>query len=115
MGDAEISQDEFYCSKSVVRVEWWLHDCDLPDRLTWARVRVFSDGSADACFGEQATLYGFRDEDNAGYLLSEDEYVRLSSLDELDKKPYGVAWASPIPPRWSEQANQRFEYRGTHP
>ena len=32
---------------TVVEISWWLDWSALPERLLWARLRVFADGSAD--------------------------------------------------------------------
>jgi hypothetical protein len=48
------------------------------------RLRVFSDGSADAAFDE-SKVYGFDDRKYAGYFLGEDEYMPLNSMDQQDE------------------------------
>jgi hypothetical protein len=94
-------------------VEWWLHDCDLPS-LTWARLRVFNDGTADACWADRAKLYGFAAREFAGYFLAEDEYLRFSGLDKSDALDRGVDLASIEPPVWTDSPEQPFEYLGTY-
>jgi hypothetical protein len=107
-----MAKDDFYLGKSVAKVEWWLSDCELPG-LTWARLRVFDDGSADSCFGECDTLYGFEDEEYAGYLLSEDEYIRFTGMDEEDEREYGIKPSDVSPPTWVDRSDQKFKYLGT--
>jgi hypothetical protein len=81
-----ITKQEFYQKKRIATVEWWLDDCDLPERLTWARLRVFSDGTADSCFGEEGKLYGFKNKAYASYILSEDEFICFERMDEEDEQ-----------------------------
>ena len=103
---------EFYQSKQVVSVERWLHDCDLP-ALTWARLRVFTDGTADACWADGGTLYGFDEQRFADYFLAKDENRRLACMDEDDELEYGIRLADVRPPFWSDRLDQAFEYLGT--
>ncbi len=109
----DLSKEEFYQNKSIVKIEWWLHSCDLPS-LTWARLQVFSDGTADSCFDPNDTLYGFSTRDSASHFLSEDEFIELSQMDHDDEKEYGFVIASIIPPVWPSDSNQEFEYLGTY-
>lgn len=104
---------EFYRSKRVKMVEWWLSSCDLPE-LIWARVRVFDDGTADSAFSPRDTLYGFENRDYAGYILSEDEFTRFSGLDAEDEREYGIQLATIKPPEWVDDPDQPFEYLGTY-
>lgn len=108
-----MTKKEFYRDKQIVSVEWRLHEPDLPE-LTWARLRVFDDGTADACFSENDTLYGFEHQDYAGYLLSEDEYIRLNCLDEEDGKEFRIRLTEIQRPIWQEGSDQLFEYLGTY-
>jgi hypothetical protein len=109
-----MTKTEFYRDKRVAEVEWWLHDCDLPGSLTWARLRVFDDGSADATFGPREKLHGFENRDYASYILSEDEFVCFNLMDTEDEREYGVRLAGIKPPHWEEDPDQPFEYLGTY-
>ena len=68
----------FHHSKRVAEVEWWLEWAALPDRITWGRVRVFEDGTADVSFGPEGGIYGFENRIYAGYFLSEDDFFAAS-------------------------------------
>ena len=104
---------QFYSAAGpVARVEWRLHESDLPSPR-WARMRVFANGTADVCWGDGGTLYGFDQPEFAGSFLSEDEYCRLSMLDAEDEKQFGVRLSDLIPPIWSD-AGSGFEYLGTY-
>jgi hypothetical protein len=104
----------FYDGKEIAEVEWWLHSCDLPDHLTWARLRVFDDGTADSTFGPSGKLYGFENREYASYILSEDEYECFNRMDEEDEREYGIRLVEVQPPRWEEDPDQPFEYLGTY-
>jgi hypothetical protein len=108
-----MTKDSFYRGKQVVTIEWWVSDCDLP-RLVWARLRVFGDGTADACCEEGGTLFGFNEQPFAGYFLAEDEYRRFACMDEDDEREYGIRLAEIRPPSWSDRPDQPFEYLGTY-
>lgn len=108
-----MTKAEFYRDKQVASVEWWLDDCALP-ALTWARLRVFADGTADACFEDGGTLYGFDHPRSAHYFLAEDEYRRLCSMDDEDDREHGVRFAELKPPKWADRSSQEFKYFGTY-
>ena len=109
-----MTKGEFYSGKHVIEVEWWLHDCDLPQHLTWARLRVFNDGTADSTFGPESKLYGFENRDYASYILSEDEYACFNRMDAEDEQAYGIRLAEVHPPQWPDNPDQPFEYLGTY-
>jgi hypothetical protein len=109
-----MTKDEFYRSKAVVSTEWWLDTGWLPDTLSWARLRVFNDGSADACWAEGDRLYGFDDRQFARYFLSEDEYDRFDTMDAEDELEYGIVVATIEPPSWVDRVDQAFEYLGQY-
>lgn len=69
-----IDKHSFYEGKALEKVEWWLSYCSEYPDLAWARLRLFSDGSADAAF-EESKVYGFDSREYAVYFLSEDEYI----------------------------------------
>jgi hypothetical protein len=108
-----VEKADFTRGKRVVSVEWWLDECAFPS-LVWARLRVYSDGSADACWDEGTTLYGFTSRQFASYFLSEDEYTRLDTLDDDDAREFGLALSAIVPPVWSDPEEQPFEYLGTY-
>ena len=104
---------DFYTGKAVKQTEWWLHSCDLP-ALTWGRLRVFNDGTADCCFEEGGNLYGFENRNYASYILSEDEYIRFETMGKEDEKEYDISLAGITPPEWQGNQEQEFEYLGTY-
>ncbi len=108
-----MTADEFYRGKEVCETEWWLHSCDLPSQQ-WARLRVFNDGSADSCFGPNETLFGFDNRNYAGYILSEDEYIRFNDMDQEEESQYGIVLAATTPPEWPSVEGQEFKYLGTY-
>jgi hypothetical protein len=108
-----ISKADFYRGKVVAKVLWYLHDPDLPAKLNWARLRVFSDGSADSTFAD-GPLYGFDNEAYAGYILTEDEYVCFSTFDDEDERDTGIRTADIVPPDWSDAPDRPFEYLGIY-
>ncbi len=108
-----MTKEEFYRNKTITSIDWWLDDCALP-KLVWVRRRVFSDGTADACWEEGGTLYGFDESRFAGYFLSEDEYRRLSSFDSEDECEFGLRLSEIEPPVFVDQEDQAFRYLGVY-
>jgi len=106
-----VNANAFYSGKTLAKVEWWLSPCPYPE-LYWGRLRVFSDGSADAAFDE-ADVYGFDDQNYAGYFLGEDEYTPLASLDAQDEEHLRVRVSELTPPTWSDTP-ARFHYLGVY-
>lgn len=104
----------FYEGKTVAKVEWRLSDCSEYPNLLWARLRVLSDGSADAAFFGESLVYGFDREEYASYFLSEDEYIPVDSMDEEDEANIGVKRADLSPPAWPDDADAEFKYLGTY-
>lgn len=104
----------FSHSKRVTEVEWWLEWAALPHRLTWGRLRVFEDGTADVSFGPDGGIYGFDSREYAGYFLSEDEFSPLGSMDEEDEAEYGIVLGALEPPAWEDNDDQKFQYFGTY-
>jgi hypothetical protein len=85
--------------KVLLKEEWWLDwyvDQQFLD-VTWARIQVFSDLSAEVFDMDGRTMY-FEDEALADNELSEDEYRRFDDLDEEDEKDLGVSLADLEPP-----------------
>jgi hypothetical protein len=108
-----VDEHAFYSGKVLSEVEWWIASGSsrFPD-LAWARLRVFSDGSADAAFDESST-YGFDDRKFAGYFLGEDEYGPLANLDADDEQEIGAKRSEMSPPSWSDTTT-KFKYLGTY-
>lgn len=104
----------FHHWKRVAEVEWWLERAALPQRLTWGRLRVFEDGTADVTFGPDGRLYGFENRTYAGYFLAEDEFSSLSTMDREDEAEYGVVLRDLHPPMWEDNGDQDFEYLGKY-
>jgi hypothetical protein len=77
-----MNKHSFYEGKTLTKVEWWLSYCSEYPDLLWARLRVFSDGSADAAF-EELKVYGFDSREYASYFLSEDEYTSFELTEIL--------------------------------
>jgi hypothetical protein len=96
------TRKEFYRGKQVVREEWFVHDGDL---VSWARLRVFSDGMADVW--EHGQLWGFVNEACARFSIREGHYVhpsRVASTGETLRSE---------PPREQADANdQPFHWGG---
>lgn len=109
-----MTKAEFYKNKSVAETEWWLNAESLPD-LVWARLRVFSDGTADACFAEGVTLYGFENRAHAANLLATDDFSRFSDWGEEEEDEFGISLAKIELPHWVDSPDQDFVYTGTYP
>jgi hypothetical protein len=95
-------------------VLWYLHDNDVPENLSWARLRVFDDDSADCTFSNEGVAFGFVDERSARHLLTEDEYVCFGRFGDEDDAEYGTDRHRIEPPDWSDPPDKRFEYLGTY-
>jgi hypothetical protein len=107
-----IDAKAFYAGKTISEVEWWISSCCEFPELYWGRLRVFSDGTADAAFDE-SSVYGFDDRKYAGYFLGEDEYVPFATLDADDEKQLGAKQSEISPPPWRDKATE-FKYLGTY-
>jgi hypothetical protein len=108
-----MTRDEFYRGKTVQVTEWWLSQCD-DSQPTWARIRVFDDGTADAGWEEGGTLYGFENRDCASYFIAEDEYSRFDRMDDEDQKDYELNLREISPPSWNDEPSAGFEYLGKY-
>ncbi|QJW94716.1 hypothetical protein [Frigoriglobus tundricola] len=102
-------REQFYAGKAVRREEWFLYDWDLifHDKQTWARLRVFDDGSADAWTA--TGLAGFDDEGSAGTFIGEEHYA---SLDTLRGMPDCAPKVPPGPPTDKSDQAEPFRYFG---
>lgn len=108
-----MDKTRFYSEKTVSRTEWRLDECAFPGAV-WARLRIFSDGSADACWGQGEKLFGFDSPEYAAYFLGEDEYVRLDGLDADDEREHQIRISDLRAPDWQDSTDQPFEYLGTY-
>jgi hypothetical protein len=97
-----IGKDQFYANKTVRCEVWLLHDLELIGRgaLTWARLRVFDDGTADVW--DSTGLNGFDSEEMARRYLREGHYVEMETLGAMTPIPKGAK-----PP--AAKANSRGE------
>jgi hypothetical protein len=111
---ALLTKSEFYRGKTVQKVLWYLHDCDLPEKLSWGRLRVFDDGSADATFSIDGPAYGFVEECYASYILTEDECVCFSEFDDEDDAFHSTDRHRIAIPAWVDPADKPFEFLGTY-
>ncbi len=102
-----------YPELTFAKVEWWLSYCSEYPNLAWARLRVFSDGSADAAF-EESKVYGFDGREYASYFLGEDEYMPFDSIGEQDEADIGMKKADVSLPSWDDDTRAEFEYLGTY-
>ncbi len=108
----DLTIQDFYANKIVIKTDWWLSWCDPVPNLVWARSRTYSDGTADASF-DGLHCYGFENERYAGLYLSEDEFTRLATFDEYDEADINVKVAQLIPPTWSDETIT-FDYVGKY-
>lgn len=75
--------------KQIIKEQWWLMYCDFPNR-NWARLRVYSDSSANI-FDMDGRTIDFSKEEEAAWYLREDEYTQLDNLDAEDEKELGCS------------------------
>jgi len=106
------ARQAFYDNKTIDHVEWWLSYCSEYPELYWARIRVLSDGCADAAFDEN-TVYGFDSHTCAANFVSEDEYLILESFDDEQRRQIGAEGIEICPPNWGE-LDFKFEYLSHH-
>ena len=86
----------------VVKIEWWLMDCSLPD-LNWARMRSFENESVDVLDSDGKT-HSFKSEEEAHHWLAEDEFVPLVDLQAEDLERYGIDIDELHPPQGETEA-----------
>jgi hypothetical protein len=110
----DLPKARFYRGTAIDRVLWYLHEPDLPASLNWARLRVFTNGSADSTFSAEGKSYGFENEAYASCILTEDEYVCFSKFDDEDERALGIRSADVVPPEWLDLPSKPFEYLGTY-
>lgn len=101
-----MSRRKFYTGKTVRCEEWFLYDMDLMNnKHTWARLRVFSDGTADAWIA--GSLAGFEDEQSAQIFIGEEHYV---TSDTLRAMPEFASLVPAGPPSKQSDALAPFRY-----
>jgi hypothetical protein len=87
--------------KVLLKEEWWLDWYVLDDDqfvdVTWAKIQVFNDLLAEVFDMDGRTMY-FEDEASAANELSEDDYRRLTNLDEEDEQDLGISLNDLEPP-----------------
>jgi hypothetical protein len=88
-GFGEYYQKEADGLTPPVLEEWWLDSSALPD-LFWARLSLYSDGSADV-LDLDGVYHEFSSREEAQYWLGEDEYKRMSDLIEDGELPPSIA------------------------
>ena len=85
------------------RIGWWIDEGGLPD-LLWARLQVFSDGSAEV-LDLDGRLHRFPTERAARYWLLEDEYVPVESVEDEDLTYSGLSRVDLVPPSAERQVD----------
>ena len=108
-----MTKSAFYDGAILKVTQWWLHECDLPI-LRWARLRCFSNGTADVTWDERGTTYGFRTPTFAEFFLAEDEYVPIDNLNDAHQKELGIDLSNVARPNWTDIDAQHFEYLGSY-
>lgn len=95
------TREEFYRGKQIVREEWFVND----DLVSWARLRVFSDGMADAwSYGQ---LWGFVNEACARFSIREGRFVHPSRVASTGETPLSEA-----PKEQADVTDQPFHWGG---
>lgn len=88
-----IGREQFYAGKQVAREEWLLYDFDLMDDThTWARLRVFDDGTADVLTSKLAV---FDDERSARTYVGEQHFADLAALRSMPEYAAKVPGTTP--------------------
>jgi hypothetical protein len=78
---AGVRADDGRQMAAVVETSWWLDWSGLPERLLWARLTLFGDGSAEV-LDLDGNYHRFGDRQEAEFWLQEDEYSQLADLVE---------------------------------
>ncbi len=107
---------EFYNNSEVKKINWWLSYCHEYPEFYWARLRTFFNGKADVLFEDEYIIYGFDNNEFAGYFISEDEFIEFDeNFDEEDKKFIVVPKDFIIElPDWAEREVEDFKYIGKY-
>ncbi len=80
----------------VIKEQWWLMDCSLPD-LNWARLRVFDSEDAEV-FDSDGVSHKFSNQDDALAWLAEDEFIPFDDIDIEDERAFGINKSEIQPP-----------------
>jgi hypothetical protein len=80
-----------------ILTEWWLDESTLPE-ITWARLCVLPDGTAEVLDANENTTF-FASAKDAADSLSQDEYRRLQSVDPEELWSVGIARQDLVPPQ----------------
>ncbi len=113
--EIELTDIKFYQNCEVEKVEWWLADCSYYPDLYWARLRTFSNGTADVLFQDENKAYRFENAEYAGYFIREDEFSRFQDLDEDDRNDLKIPIEMLIEtPNWTNREVGNFEYIGKY-
>jgi hypothetical protein len=94
----------------AISEEWWLDSSALPD-LYWARLTVYSNGSADV-LDLDGKLHEFSSREEAEYWLGEDEYSPIHHLIEDGEVP--SLTAIPSAPSDAELVLKLLDYVDGH-
>ncbi|WP_348252754.1 hypothetical protein [Trichocoleus desertorum] len=65
--------------------------------MNWARLRVFTNGTADV-FDMDGVTHEFPDEEEARMVLQEDDFSELGTFDEEDEREWGMSLRLLSPP-----------------
>lgn len=106
----------FYRQLEVESTEWWIEESLLPERFCWARLRTFTNGTADVRFdvsGEDK-CWGFTDRQSAIHYLLEDEFRNIATLDAEDFNYLGLTMKELIIPSCFPDKSVEFEYVGKY-
>jgi len=109
-----IGREQFYAGKTVAREEWLVSAGHYFDNRwgegCWGRLRVFSDGTADAWISGIGSL-GYDDEESARRELSQ---AKFFPWEDVRERPYSGRLPEPPPPPVGEadDPSQPFLYEG---
>jgi len=95
------TREEFYRGKQMVREEWFVNR----DLVSWARLRVFSDGMADVW--DYGQVWGFVNEACARFCIREGHYVHPSRVSSTGETPLSEA-----PKDQADVKDQPFHWGG---
>ena len=98
-----VTKEEFYRGKNVVREEWFVNYLDL---VTWARLRVLSDGTAEVW--DHGALFGFDNDDHGRFMIREGKYEEPSVSNSRGEFPEGEQ-----PRLQADKPDQPFYFYGS--
>ena len=76
----------------ISKESWWLVPGDYPD-LRWARLQVYSDGTAEVLLSDGGR-YKFDNKEEARLFLLEDDHSSFENLDAEDEEELGMPISS---------------------